>query len=255
MLVIIKNVIRELKLKDVYSVGTLLMSSFYKDVRKRGLTLFQLIVSLKLSLIFFKIFSFLKLVPISRFDFVYEKNSKVIGYIRADNITLGNKEWYISNVVVERKYRGRGIGTNLLNFMVSKLKTMKIRRISLRVNVKNESAIRLYKKCKFQIHFSEYCMAREFSNIPIMISFVNLFKNGLLYGTFLFLIMFFRRIILREKIYMIRLKQKEQEVSFKIIKIIKGKIVVFSFASEKKTFKRLGFKPLEKYYRMVFVNE
>ena len=56
----------------------------------------------------------------------------------------------IMNIVTKKNYRNQGIGTLLLQNLISICKKFNLTSISLEVNEKNLHAIHLYKKCGFK---------------------------------------------------------------------------------------------------------
>ena len=78
--------------------------------------------------------------------------SKEIQYIE-DNNVLGELKYSliyermeVDNILVKEEYRGRGIGTKLMSYLVSEAIHYKVINITLEVRVSNISAINLYKK-------------------------------------------------------------------------------------------------------------
>lgn len=55
----------------------------------------------------------------------------------------------IMNIVVHKDFRSQGIGSSLLNALVSNAENLGISSITLEVNCKNHSAISLYHKFRF----------------------------------------------------------------------------------------------------------
>ena len=70
-----------------------------------------------------------------------------ICFIRRDKSTKGT----LFIFAVKKKYQRKGLGTRLLTFCIDKAKDNGIKSISLHVQVQNEPAINLYKKCGFAI--------------------------------------------------------------------------------------------------------
>ena len=82
--------------------------------------------------------------------------SKEIQYIE-DNTVLGELKYSliyermeVDNILVKEKYRGRGIGTKLMSYLVSEAIHYKVINITLEVRVSNSRAINLYKKFGFR---------------------------------------------------------------------------------------------------------
>ena len=82
--------------------------------------------------------------------------SKEIQYIE-DNNVLGKLKYSliyermeVDNILVKEEYRGRGIGTKLMSYLVSEAIHYKVINITLEVRVSNIRAINLYKKFGFR---------------------------------------------------------------------------------------------------------
>lgn len=70
-----------------------------------------------------------------------------ICFIRRDKPTRGT----LFIFAVKKEYQRKGLGTKLLSFCINKAKENGLKSISLHVQVQNEPAINLYKKCGFTI--------------------------------------------------------------------------------------------------------
>ncbi|MBR6509913.1 MAG: ribosomal protein S18-alanine N-acetyltransferase [Clostridia bacterium] len=79
--------------------------------------------------------------------FVCVKGKKVLGYIGINCIL---DEGYITNIAVFPEYRGKGIGTALLNRVFSEASDLNLSFVSLEVRESNFSAISLYEKNGFK---------------------------------------------------------------------------------------------------------
>lgn len=99
----------------------------------------------------------------SKFDSLYdmkkileEEFSKVFVYIEEDNVVgfIHVTELYetidIVNIVVNPEYRNKGIGSNLIDYMLSDANNL-VKTITLEVAVSNTDAISLYEKFDFEI--------------------------------------------------------------------------------------------------------
>lgn len=82
--------------------------------------------------------------------------SKEVQFIEDNNI-LGELKYSviyermeIDNIFVKEEYRGRGIGTKLMSYLVSEAIHNKVINITLEVRVSNNIAINLYKKFGFR---------------------------------------------------------------------------------------------------------
>ena len=79
--------------------------------------------------------------------FVAFSGGKIAGYIGSHNI-LG--EVYITNVAVFPEFRRKGVGNELVVFLVNQMKSENAEFITLEVRESNLNAISLYEKCGFQ---------------------------------------------------------------------------------------------------------
>ena len=79
--------------------------------------------------------------------FVAFSGDKIAGYIGSHNV-LG--EVYITNVAVFPDFRRKGVGKELVEFLINQMKTEKAEFITLEVRESNLNAISLYEKCGFQ---------------------------------------------------------------------------------------------------------
>lgn len=85
---------------------------------------------------------------------VVVEKSKIIGFgianvVNAKNKGFKNNFGYISEVYVLPKYRGKGIGTKLINGLIKWLKPKKIKKIDIVVFIDNP-AKKLYEKIGFK---------------------------------------------------------------------------------------------------------
>ena len=69
--------------------------------------------------------------------------------VKIDSETLPD-EWYIDTVVVDSRYRGQGIGTELLNYAEQLVKSFGGGKLSLNVETKKSAAISLYNRLSFE---------------------------------------------------------------------------------------------------------
>lgn len=77
----------------------------------------------------------------------YVVNNKILGYITYLDIY---DRFEISNIYVLREFRGNGIASKMLQFVIDEGLNKKINNITLEVNSKNTSAIALYHKYGFK---------------------------------------------------------------------------------------------------------
>ena len=77
----------------------------------------------------------------------YVGNNKILGYITYLDIY---DRFEISNIYVLREFRGNGIASKMLQFVIDEGLNKKINNITLEVNSKNTSASALYHKYGFK---------------------------------------------------------------------------------------------------------
>ena len=85
--------------------------------------------------------------PNSIYFVVKGKNNNILGFAGILKIL---DEADITNIVVKKDYRNKGIGTMLLKHLILEAKKQNLLTITLEVNEKNKNAILLYKKFKFE---------------------------------------------------------------------------------------------------------
>lgn len=79
--------------------------------------------------------------------YVYEIDKNIVGMLM---ITCLYETCEIINIVVDNNYRNKLIASKLLEYMINNLNN-EVNNIILEVSVKNENAIKLYKKYNFEI--------------------------------------------------------------------------------------------------------
>ncbi len=91
----------------------------------------------------------------NRLVFIYKINGAFIGegslvFDTGDmDYTIPGKRIYISRMIVKKEYRNRGIGSEILTFLINKAKEMGFSEITLGVDKTNENALHLYRKHGF----------------------------------------------------------------------------------------------------------
>lgn len=96
--------------------------------------------------------------------YVAKIENKIVGYVsfnikeRANHGMRYRKQLEIDAIGVDEKYRGKGIGTALLNYMKEVANENDCTDIYLTVNEENEGAIRLYEKFGFKLKNIAYSM-------------------------------------------------------------------------------------------------
>ena len=85
--------------------------------------------------------------PNSIYFVATDNNNNILGFAGILKIL---DEADITNIVVKKDYRNKGIGTMLLKHLILEAKKQNLLTITLEVNEKNKNAILLYKKFKFE---------------------------------------------------------------------------------------------------------
>ena len=87
--------------------------------------------------------------------FIYKINGEFIGEGALDfdtgdpDYTIPHKRVYVSRMIVKKEYRGRGIGSDILDFLIAKAKEMGFSEMAIGVDKDNIVALNLYKKFGF----------------------------------------------------------------------------------------------------------
>lgn len=87
--------------------------------------------------------------------FVYKINGEFTGegalvFDTGDpDYTIPHKRVYVSRVIVKKEYRGRGIGSDILDFLIAKAKEIGFPEMTIGVDKDNVAALNLYKKFGF----------------------------------------------------------------------------------------------------------
>ena len=79
--------------------------------------------------------------------FVCKQNNEIVGFAGI-SIILDTAD--ITNIVVKKDFRNKGIGNALLNYLIEFCKSKNLSKINLEVNSNNDIAINLYKKFGFK---------------------------------------------------------------------------------------------------------
>ncbi len=97
--------------------------------------------------------------PWSYDSLLKEVDNKMALFISAivDDAVVGYAGMYkvcdegdITNVVVDKDYRGKGIASGMIEYLINKAETIGIKDMTLEVRVSNEAAIHLYEKFGFE---------------------------------------------------------------------------------------------------------
>ena len=85
----------------------------------------------------------------SEFDYcvVIEEDYRVLAYII---FRVNADEAELFRIATDRDNRGTGCGHRLMNFMISNLRDMKVKKVFLEVRCQNKDAIRLYEEYGFK---------------------------------------------------------------------------------------------------------
>ncbi len=75
------------------------------------------------------------------------KDNKIAAYLSAETVF---DEASINNVVVDREFRRRGLGTRLIAELNENLRQRGVKKVFLEVASRNLPAIRLYQSCSFK---------------------------------------------------------------------------------------------------------
>ena len=91
----------------------------------------------------------------NRLAFVYTINDEFIGEgalvldTGDPDYTIQGRRVYVSRMVVKKEYRNRGIGSEILIFLIEKAKEMGYSEMTIGVDKDNENALHLYRKFGF----------------------------------------------------------------------------------------------------------
>ncbi len=90
-----------------------------------------------------------------RLVFVYKINGEFIGEgalvldTSDTDYTIPGKRVYVSRMIVKKEYRNRGIGSEILEFLIKKAKEMGFEEMTIGVDKDNVNALHLYEKFGF----------------------------------------------------------------------------------------------------------
>ena len=91
----------------------------------------------------------------NRMVFIYKINGEFIGegalvFDTGDpDYTIPHKRVYVSRMIVKKEYRGRGIGSEIREFLINKATEMGFSEMTIGVDKDNENALHLYRKYGF----------------------------------------------------------------------------------------------------------
>lgn len=96
-----------------------------------------------------------EIVSGNRIVYIYKINGEFIGegalvFNTGDaDYTIPNKRVYVSRMIVKKEYRNRGIGGEILKFIIAKAKAMGYSEMTIGVDKDNTNALKLYRKNGF----------------------------------------------------------------------------------------------------------
>ena len=98
----------------------------------------------------------------SKFDYcvVIEEDYRVLAYII---FRVNDDEAELFRIATDKCNRGMGYGHRLMNFMISNLRDMKVKKVFLEVRCQNKDAIRLYE----EYGFKKLGIRKEYYHDPI----------------------------------------------------------------------------------------
>ncbi len=91
----------------------------------------------------------------NRLVYIYKINNAFIGegalvFDTSDpDYTISGKRVYVSRMIVKKEYRNRGIGSEILEFLIKKAKEMGFSEMTIGVDKDNVNALHLYRKFGF----------------------------------------------------------------------------------------------------------
>ena len=91
----------------------------------------------------------------NRLVFIYKINGEFVGEgalvidTGDPDYTVPDKRVYVSRMIVKKEYRNRGIGSEILEFLIRKAKEMGFSEMTIGVDKDNENALHLYRKYGF----------------------------------------------------------------------------------------------------------
>ncbi len=91
----------------------------------------------------------------NRLVFIYKINGEFIGegalvFDTGDSdYTIPDRRVYVSRMIVKKEYRNRGIGSEILAFLIEKAKTLDYSEMTIGVDKDNANALHLYEKHGF----------------------------------------------------------------------------------------------------------
>ena len=96
-----------------------------------------------------------------RIVYIYKINGEFIGEgalvvnLDDEDYYIADKRIYLSRMIVKKEYRRKGIGTEILRFLIEKAKELGYSEISIGVDKDNIAALNLYRKMGFDTIIKE----------------------------------------------------------------------------------------------------
>ncbi len=96
-----------------------------------------------------------EIVTGNRLVFIYKINGEFIGEgalvldTGDSDYTIPDKRVYVSRMIVKKEYRNRGIGSEILAFLINKAKEMGYSEMTIGVDKDNANALHMYRKFDF----------------------------------------------------------------------------------------------------------
>ncbi len=147
--------IREVHYRDIDTIGRIYRETFPREFRIAGINIDQEIEQIKA---FYPLMRILSLFP-NRYQhffniYVYEREGQVLGCVSVNSARDNKRHWCIHSFAVDERFRGRGIGSSLLKYVIELYGRLGTKTFLLEVR-DNNPAIRLYKRLGFEIvtHF------------------------------------------------------------------------------------------------------
>ena len=85
----------------------------------------------------------------SEYDENIQKMLSIKGWHKHSDMNCVSNGVYLYNFIINPNYRGRGVGTILINYLLDKFKKEGCRLIHLQVDINNKPGIRFFEKNKF----------------------------------------------------------------------------------------------------------
>ncbi|MFQ6089258.1 MAG: GNAT family N-acetyltransferase [Candidatus Methanofastidiosia archaeon] len=161
---------RKMRFFDIENMKEIIGEAFSREIEKAEINIDE-------EMKYYKIFYPLtKILPLfgKRYshvmeNYIYEEDGKIIGLLETRKHNLGLTQWYVSTLAVHKDFRGRGIGTRLLNFVFDTYGERGVKKFFL--DVRNDNpALKLYERVGFEKYQTNFAMrTKEISQREIEI--------------------------------------------------------------------------------------